>query len=136
MLDTNVLSELRRPEQAHLNVINWAGSMYIADLYLSAVTVLELEIGCLRIERRDAVQGRILRNWIETSVLVRYRSRILPLDTRVAQICASLHVPDPKSDRDAMIAATAIAHDFTLVTRNIADFQATGAKLLNPWEDA
>lgn len=133
LLDTNVLSELRRPDRAHPNVTNWAAGAFLNDLFLSSITILELEMGCLQMERRDPLQGRLLRKWLQISVLVRYNGRILPVDTRVAQTCARLHVPNPKPERDAMIAATAIEYNFTLITRNTADFQATGVRLLNPW---
>lgn len=130
-MDTNLLSELRRPAQAHFNVTRWADGTFLDGLHLSALTVLEIEIGCLRMERRDPHCGKLLRKWIEESVLVRYLGRILPRDTSVARECARLHVPDPKPKRDAIIAATAIVHNFTLVTRNKADFVSNGARLLN-----
>jgi hypothetical protein len=135
LLDTNVVSELRkaRSGKADAKVIAWAGSVSASSLFLSVVTVLELETGILLIERRDAAQGRVLRGWLEDHVLPAFRGRILPVDVPVAQCCAKLHVPDPRSDRDALIAATALVHGMTVITRNIADFQATGVELLNPW---
>ena len=135
LLDTNVVSELRKAKsgKADAKVIAWAASVSASSLFLSVVTVLELETGILLIERRDAAQGRILRSWLEGQVLPAFMGRILAVDVAVAQCCAKLHVPDPRADRDALIAATALVHDMTVITRNIADFQATGVKLLNPW---
>ena len=101
--------------------------MPTASLYLSVVSVLAgLELGSLLVERRDRKQGAILRAWIEGHVLPSFFGRILAIDTAVAQRCASLHVPNPRSDRDALIAATALVHGMTVVTRNVSDFQATG----------
>jgi predicted nucleic acid-binding protein len=105
-----------------------------SSLFVSAITILELETGVLLVQRRDPKQGALLRAWLEQSVLPAFSGRVLPVDTAVAQRCASLHVPDPRSDRDALIAATAMVHHMTVVTRNMADFTATGAPLLNPWD--
>lgn len=135
LLDTNVVSELRKAKsgKADKNVITWAASVSASSLFLSVITILELETGILLIERRDPSQGAALRVWLEGHVLPAFASRIFPVDVPVAQRCAKLHVPDPRSDRDALIAATGLVHGMTVVTRNIADFQATGAELLNPW---
>ena len=133
ILDTNVISELRRPEKSDPKVAAWAASIPLANIFLSAVTIFEIELGALSVERRDAVQGRILRAWIDEQVMPRFDKRILPFDTAVAQRCARLHVPDPRAERDAMIAATALVHGMTVVTRNVADFQSTAVPILNPW---
>lgn len=135
LLDTNVVSELRKAKsgKADAKVIAWAGGVSASSLFLSVITILELETGILLIERRDPAQGRVLRGWLEGHVLPAFIGRILPVDVPVAQCCAKLHVPDPRSDRDALIAATALVHGMTVITRNIADFQATGVELLNPW---
>lgn len=101
---------------------------------MSVITILELETGILQVERRDVSQGSVLRTWLVTHVLPAFSDRVLPLDMAVAQRCARLHVPDPKSDRDAIIAATALVHGMTVVTRNVADFDQTGVDLINPWE--
>ena len=135
LLDTNVVSELRkaRAGKADKNVIEWAGSVSADSLFLSVITILELEIGIQLVERRDSAQGALLRAWLEGHVLLAFSGRILPVDVPVARRCAKLHVPDPCSDRDALIAATALVHGMSVITRNIADFQATGVELLNPW---
>jgi len=88
----------------------------------------------LRIERRDAPQGARLRAWMTHHILPEFLDRTLPVDAAVALRCAPLHVPDPRSERDALIAATALVHGMTVVTRNVADFEATGVPLLNPWD--
>lgn len=136
VLDTNVVSELRKVRigKADANVAAWAESVDAADLFLSAITLMELELGVLSIERKDASQGAVLRTWLEQQVLPEFSERILPVDTAVALRCARLHVPDKRGERDALIAATALVHGMALVTRNVADFQATGVVILNPWE--
>lgn len=135
LLDTNVVSELRKAKsgKADTKVVAWVASVAASSLFLSVITVLELETGILLIERRDAVQGRLLRGWLDGQVLPAFMGRILPVDVPVAQCCAKLHVPDPRADRDTLIAATGLVHGMTVITRNIADFQATGVELLNPW---
>ncbi len=133
VLDTNVISELRKGKKAERRVRMWAMAVPTASLYLSVVSILELEIGILLVERRDEKQGAILRTWMEGHVLPSFSGRILAVDAAVAQRCASLHVPNPRSDRDALVAATALVHGMTVVTRKVSDFQATGVAVVNPW---
>ena len=134
LLDTNVISELRRPDKADRNVAAWANEIPAASFFLSSISILEIELGALLIAPKDAAQGAILRAWIDHQILVRFEGRILAVDTAVAQRCARLHIPDPRAERDALIAATALVHGLTIVTRNVADFEPTGVALLNPWE--
>lgn len=135
LLDTNVVSELRKAKagKADRNVAAWASSVPTASLFISAITVLELETGVLLVERRDSKQGAILRTWMDGHVLPAFAGRVLAIDTTVAVECARLHVPDRRGDRDALIAATALVHGMTLVTRDVADFAPTGVPLLDPW---
>jgi predicted nucleic acid-binding protein len=135
LLDTNVISELRKAGdgRADARVWAWFSGVEAGDLYLSAVTVMELELGILRMERRDASQGARLRGWMETRVMPAFGGRILAVDAAVARMCAALHVPDPRAERDAYIAATALVHGMVVVTRNVADFAATGVRLVDPW---
>lgn len=134
LLDTNVVSELRRPERANTNVVAWASTVPAASSFLSAISILEIELGALQIGRRDAAHGAAFRSWIDNRILPRFEGRILAFDTAVAQRCARLHVPDPRAERDALIAATALVHGLTVVTRNVADFELVGVALLNPWD--
>lgn len=135
VLDTNVVSELRkvRSGKADVKVAEWADSVDAINLYVSAITILELETGILRVERRNPTQGALLRAWMDNHVLPEFAGRVLPVDTAVARRCAGLHAPDPRTERDALIAATALVHGMTVVTRNPTDFEPTGVKLLNPW---
>jgi predicted nucleic acid-binding protein len=133
LLDTNVVSELRRGRRADPRVVAWAAAMPGASAFLSVVTILEIERGILLVERRDPDQAGFLRRWFETRVMSDFEGRILPIDTAIARRCAALHVPDPLPDRDALVAATALLHGMTVVTRNVGDFEATGVSLLNPW---
>ena len=133
LLDTNVLSALRRPERADPQVRAWAAKTPYERHFLSSITILEVELGALLMARRDAHQGAVLRCWIDEQVLPRFEGRIIPVDVTVAQRGARLHVPKTQGERDALIAATALVHGLTLVTRNVADFAPTGVPLFNPW---
>jgi len=134
LLDTNVVSELRRTSKAHPSVRAWAHGLPAASLYLSVISILELEIGVLLMEQRDRKQGGILRAWMDGHVLPTFAGRILAIDTAVAQRGAALHVPNPRSDHDALIAATALVHGMTVVTRNVSHFQPMGIAVVNPWQ--
>lgn len=135
LVDTNVLSELRKARlgKADANVVAWADGVDAADLYVSVISLMELELGVLSIERRDARQGAVLRAWLEQKVIPEFAERTLPIDTAVALRCARLHVPDKRDERDGLIAATALVHGMTVVTRNLADFEPTGVTMVNPW---
>lgn len=135
LLDTNVVSELRkaRAGKADARVTAWAASVPGGHLFISAITLLELEMGVLLVERRDPAQGAMLRAWLDMQAAPAFHERILPVDATVARCCAHLHVPDPRAERDALIAATALVHGLTVVTRNVGDFRPTGVPLLNPW---
>jgi toxin FitB len=136
LLDTNVISELRRPDKADRNVLAWANAVPAANFFMSAISILEIELGARLIERKDAAQGAVLRMWIDDQILLRFEGRILAIDTAVVQRCARLHVPNPRAERDALIAATGLVHGLTVVTRNVGDFEPTGVTLINPWDEA
>jgi predicted nucleic acid-binding protein len=135
LLDTNVILELRKAKSTRIdpNVATWAAGAASGSLFLSAITVLELEMGILSMWK-DTAQATMLREWFDGHVLPTFHNRILPVDTAVALQCAKLHVPDRRSERDALIAATALVHGLAVVTRNVADFAGTGVAVMNPWE--
>ena len=136
VLDTSVVSELRkvRSNKANAGVASWAEQVPSAALFISAITIHELEHGVLLMERSDRAQGEILRQWLDRSVTDAFKNRILDIDRHVAQRAAALHVPDPASFRDALIGATALVHDMTVVTRDVKDFQRfDDLNVLNPW---
>ncbi len=111
----------------------WAAGVRASTLFLSAISVEEFELGVLLAERRDPAQGEILRRWLDDHVLPAFAGRILAIDTVVARRAAALHVPNPRPDRDALIAATALVHSLVVVTRNVGDFAPTGVEVLDPW---
>lgn len=135
VLDTNVVSELRKIDAGRANprVKAWAKKLHSESAFLSVITVMELEQGTLSMERRDARQGAMLRAWLDGQILVEFDGRVLPVDLQIAKRCAAIHVPNPCSYRDSLIAATALVHGMTVVTRNVADFEGTGVSILNPW---
>ncbi|KSV72378.1 type II toxin-antitoxin system VapC family toxin [Sinorhizobium sp. Sb3] len=136
LLDTNVISELRKvgDGKADANVVAWIGAEDARELFISAITILELERGVLGVQRRDAAQGARLRTWLDTRVLPEFASRILPIDDSIATRCAHLHVPGRRNEADALIAATALVHDMIVVTRNTKDFWGTGVVVVDPWQ--
>lgn len=138
LLDTNVVSELRKAGsgRADPNVVAWLSARDAAACYVSAVTLMELDLGILLMERRDPAQGARLRVWMEDHVLPEFSERTIPIDRAVALACARLHVPDPRPERDAFIAASALVHGMTIVTRNVADFAPMGVDVVNPWDAA
>jgi len=129
-------TELRKAKagKADARVTAWIQSVPLGGLFLSVITILELESGVLMVERRDTAQGALLRTWLDQHVLPVFQNRVLPIDVAVAQRCAKLHIPDPRAERDALIAATALVHSMTVVTRNLADFEPMGVAVLNPWD--
>ena len=134
LLDTNVISALRRPDKANPLLIEWAAGVPVSRFYLSVISVLEIEHGVLLKLRKDKKQGTLLRTWVDNEVLPRFEGRILSIDVDIALQCAKLHVPDPQPERDALIAATALVHKLTVVTRNENDFVPTGVQVINPWD--
>ena len=137
LLDTNFISELRKigDGKADTSVAAWIEAEDAASFFISAITILELERGVLGIQRRDAAQGARLRAWLDNYVRPEFSGRILPVDDAVATRCAHLHVPNRRNEADALIAATALVHNMTVVTRNIADFEGTGVVVVDPWQD-
>jgi predicted nucleic acid-binding protein len=136
LLDTNVVSEMRKiaTGKADPRVKAWAKNLLSASAFLSVITVMELELGTLSMERRDARQGAMLRSWLEGQILVEFDGRVLPVDLQIAKRCAALHVPNPCSYRDSLIAATALVHGMTVVSRDISHFARTDVAVLNPWD--
>ncbi|MDW5312778.1 type II toxin-antitoxin system VapC family toxin [Rhizobium sp. PL01] len=136
LLDTNVLSELRKVRKGQCDpaVLAWSQAVSPSDLFVSVITIFELEVGILLLERRDPVQAARMRLWMADQILPAFEDRVLNVELSTALICASLHVPDKRPERDGFIAATALQYDFFMVTRNTRDFEGTGVRLLNPWE--
>lgn len=135
LIDTNVISESRkmRSGRAAPQVVAWLKATDPSTTFVAAMTLFELELGVVRIERRDAAQGTSLRRWLDQIVKPGFAGRVLAMDGAVAVACAGLHVPDPVSERDGWIAATALVHGLTVVTRNVRDFEGTGVGVVDPW---
>ena len=136
LLDTNVVSELRKvgDGKADANVIRWVSAQDSSDLFISAITILEIERGILSLQRRDHSQGALLRKWMDDRVRAEFGGRILPIDDAVATRCAYLHIPDRRNEADALIASTALVHNLAVVTRNVRDFDGTCAIVVDPWQ--
>ncbi|PJG84852.1 type II toxin-antitoxin system VapC family toxin [Conservatibacter flavescens] len=137
LLDTNIISEVRKISQnkANQGVIQWVSSIEFDQCYISAITLLELEQGILRVKHRgDIAQYFQLQQWFDQYVLPTFKGRILSIDEHTVRICAQLHVPDKRPYNDALIAACAIQHKLTLVTRNTTDFIALNVPLFDPFQ--
>lgn len=137
LLDTNIISETRKLGTSRVDphAARWFTRVDVETSFVSAMTIFELERGVRQMERRDATQGSELRRWLDDQIMTTYEHRTLPLSREVALICAGLHIPDPKSERDAWIAATAIEADLTLASRNVGDFANMGVRLINPFDE-
>jgi len=134
LLDTNVLSELRKSaNRIDRRVREWAERPATSELYISAISVMEIEIGVARLARRDATQGQTLRTWLERELLGAFAGRVLAVDLAVARQAAMMHGPDPRPERDVLIAATALVHNLVVVTPNVSDFAPLGVELVDPW---
>jgi predicted nucleic acid-binding protein len=133
LLDTNVVSELRRPASANPALSEWEIQQSPSRLFVSAITIMEIEIGVCRKEHTDPRQGTLLRRWLDGNVLPAFEGRTLPVDSTVAVRAGALHSPDPKPYADALIAATAMVHGLTVVTRNVRDFAPLGVPVLDLW---
>ena len=136
VLDTNVVSELRKAKagRADTGVVEWASSTPTGLLFVSAVTIYELELGALLLARSDPSQGAVLREWLDGDVAPAFAGRTIPVDADVGRRAATLHVPDPAPFRDALIGATALVHRMAVVTRNESDFERfEGLEVINPW---
>ncbi|MFT4296210.1 MAG: type II toxin-antitoxin system VapC family toxin [Micropruina sp.] len=134
LLDTNVVSELRKSERrADPGVRAWVAARAVSGLYLSVITVLEVEVGIARLARHDPAQAERLQTWLDDELLDAFSRRVLPVDIPVARYAARLHVPDPRPERDALIAATAAVHGLTVATRNVKDFNSLDVAVVNPW---
>lgn len=136
IVDTNIVSDLRKPGKAPPSLVAWAQSQPPSAIYISVVSMWELEYGILLKAHSDLAQGKVLKDWFEQSVISAYTGRILPICFDVMRVCAPMHVPDKRPERDALIAATAIVHNMTVVTRNENDFAGMNCPLLNPWKAA
>ena len=134
LLDTDVVSELRKAAKADCRVVDWAGQTDARFMHISVVSILEIRLGILAVQRKDTAQADMLDSWLSGQVIPVFTGRIIPIDLAVALRCAELHVPTPRPDRDALIAATALVHGLTVVTRNTRDFQPTGVATCNPWQ--
>ena len=138
LLDTNTVSEVRkvRAGKGNPHVATWIDSVPPQTLFLSVISVLEIEIGIRLLDRRDKHQAEMLRYWLEVQLLPSFANRIVEVDVDVCKRCAELHVPNPQPQLDALIAATALTRGLTVVTRNVRDFGAMRVAVLNPWEAA
>ena len=135
LLDTNVVSELRKVGKGRIdaNFAAWARTLRWSDLFLSAITIQELEIGVVRLADYDKPQAAVLRQWLHEQVLKKFDQRILPVTAEVALQSATFLVPRMSTLEDALIAATARVHRLTVVTRNVSHFKDCGIKVINPW---
>ncbi len=135
LLDTNVVSELRKNQRANPNVLAWFNTVDEEDVFLSVLVLGEIRRGIDRIRVTDYAQARVFDRWLK-GLEATYADRVLPVTQAIADKWGRLSASDPPSVVDALMAATALENDFTLVTRNVQDVARTGVKLLNPFDAA
>jgi len=133
LLDTNVVSELRKASRCDPRVAAWQAKQSVATCFLSAVTVMEIRLGVELARRNDARKALVLEEWLEQSVKKAFVGRILPIDVAIAEKCALLHAESPRPFRDGLILATAAARGLTVVTRNTKDFAGAAVPVVDPW---
>ncbi len=135
LLDTNVISELRKIPKGtdDENVCAWAKSVDSALMFMSCVTVFEIELGIQLHRRKDVVQSAVYHEWFHGHVIPLFAGRVLPINEKIALIAAELNIPDRRPINDGYILATGIVHQLTIVTRNEKDFNDAGVKVFNPW---
>ena len=131
LLDTNVVSELRKGDRANAGVRTWLFDVNDADLFTSVLVLGEIRRGIESIRRRDTPAAMAIEQWL-IRLAVGFGDRVIPIDARVADRWGALNVPDPVPTVDGLLAATALVHDMTVVTRNVKDIAATGARTLDP----
>jgi predicted nucleic acid-binding protein len=132
LLDTNVISELRKGRRANASVLRWFAEVPDDEVWLSVLVVGELRQGAERVRRRDPTSARRLDHWIK-KLVAEFEDRILVVDRDVAELWGTLNVPDPLPAIDGLLAATALTHDLVLVTRNGNDVATTGVRIVNPF---
>jgi predicted nucleic acid-binding protein len=135
LLDTNVVSELRKGERANLNVSSWFAGLADENIFLSVLTIGEIRRGIESVRRRDLDSAASLDRWL-TSLSEAHAERILPVDRAIAEEWGRMNVPDPLPVVDGLLAATARVLGLTLVTRNVADVEASGVELFDPFDPA
>jgi predicted nucleic acid-binding protein len=134
LLDTNVVSELRKAARCDARVAAWQAAQNPQACFLSAITLLEIRLGIELARKRDRKQAEVWEAWLEQRVKPGFAGRILPVDHKVAEMCGRMHAERPGSFRDGLILATAVVHEVTVVTRNVKDFSGSGVRVINPWD--
>ena len=134
LLDTSVLSVLRSPGEEDAKLVAWASQQQTFNLYVSSISILELKLAILQKRKISPGEGEVLNTWLQKQVLQGFKGRVVAFDGEMAEYCAALHVPNPKSERDAMIAATCLVKNLSLVTRHPSDYKHIKIQTINPWE--
>jgi predicted nucleic acid-binding protein len=135
LLDTNVISEIRKRERAHPNVVRWVQQTPVTQIGTSVIVLAEIRRGIELKRRRDVEQGRALDRWY-SQMRSRLGDRVLAIDEPIADAWARLSVPHPVALIDGLLAATCMVHGLILVTRNVADVARTGVEVVDPWMEA
>ena len=134
LLDTSVLSVLRSPGEEDAKLVAWASQQQTFNLYVSSISILELKLAILQKRKISPGEGEVLNTWLQKQVLQGFKGWVVAFDGEMAEYCAALHVPNPKSERDAMIAATCLVKNLSLVTRHPLDYKHIKIQTIKPWE--